>query len=403
MRLLTYGLVGLLGGLLACSSGKTAYRRGDYAEAVKKASERLRQPRGWGGRGYELAAEVVERAFVTGYNQHQTTIRTLTADAHRPFRWEAVFREYETLQAMTADVQRALQPLTDQQVATDWLARYPTDYTRPLAETRELAAADRYQVAESAFAQRQTDRLAARAAYEHYQAAQDWVPGYQQSAQRAREAFSFAVLRVLVEPPVLTPELDPYDTRSLGQSVNDNLVRNTTPGPYVHLYQPDQVEVADNGDYHLFDGWPIQEVVQMAVRTYRPYDESFSSTSRTVESSNLYKVGTKRINDSTVVDVMEKIKGTVTLHTHRVEARLDLQLRALDARTDAPVWTDSDYISTDWVGQWETFSGDSRAIDSYSLITLTGSVPSHRDLLNNLLNRAGSSVVGTLRKHYKKR
>ncbi|MEZ0607199.1 hypothetical protein ACAW74_01730 [Fibrella sp. WM1] len=403
MRLFTYVLVWLLCGLMACSSGKTAYRRGQYAEAVRKASERLRQPRGWGRRGHELAAEVVKRAFVNGYNQHQATIRTLSADTQRPFRWEAVFGEYETLQSMTADAQRALQPLSDQQVATDWLANYPTDYTNVLAETRELAAAERYQLAEAAFAQRQTDRLAARAAYEQYQVAQKWVPSYQQSAQRSLEAFSFAVLRVLIEPPVPTPELDRDDTWALGQAVNDNLVRNTIPSPYVHLYQPDQVEVADNGDYRLFDGQPIQEVVQFAVRNYRPYDESFASTSRTIESSKEYKVGTKRINDSTVVDIMEKIKGTVTLHTHRVEARLDLQLRALDARTDAPIWTDSDYVSTDWVGQWETFSGDSRALDSYTLITLTGSAPSSRDLFHSLLNRAGSSVVGTLRKQYKKR
>ncbi|WP_041258990.1 hypothetical protein [Fibrella aestuarina] len=402
MRLLTYGLLGLLGGLMACSSGKTAYRRGDYAEAVKKASERLRQPKGWGRRGHELAAEVVKRAFVNGYNQHQATIRALSADVQRPFRWEAVFAEYETLQAMSADAQRALQPLAEQQVATDWLANYPTDYTNALAETRQLAAADRYQLAETAFAQRQTDRLAARTAYEQYQAAQKWVPGYQQSAQRSLEAFSFAVLRVLIEPPVPTPELDRDDTWALGQSVNESLVRHTTPSPYVHLYQPDQVEVADNGDYRLFDGQPIHEVVQFAVRNYRPYDESYAKTSRTIESSKLYKVGTKRINDSTVVDILEKIKGTVILHTHRIEARLDLQLRALDARTDAPLWTDSDYVSTDWVGQWETFIGDSRALDSYTLITQTGSIPSSRDLLHSLLNQAGSSVVGTLRKQYKK-
>lgn len=403
MRFSTYLLAGLLSGLMACSSGKTAYRRGHYAEAVKKASERLQQPRGLGRRGHELAAEVVKRAFINGYAQHQAAIQQLSANQSKLFRWEAVFAEYETLRAMTADAQQALQPLRNQQVATDWLANYPTDYSIQLDQTRQLAAAERYEFAEAAFAHRLTDRMAARDAYEQYQAAQRWIPNYQQSAQRSLEAFSHAVLRVLIEPPVLTPELSPHATQKLGNSVFESLVRHTTPSPYVHLYQPDQIEVADNGDYRLFDGLPIQEVVQVAVTDYDPYDESYSTTSRTIESSREYKVGTKRINDSTVVDVFEKVKGTVTLHTRRVEASLSMQLRALDAQTDQPVWNTTDYVSTDWKGQWETFSGDDRALDSYTLVTLTGSQPARYELLNSLLSSAGSSIVGTLRQQYKKR
>lgn len=388
----------LISGLIAtaCSSGKSAYRRGQYAEAVQKASRRLSQKPGLSRRGHELAQQVIQRAFVQGYEQHQATIRNLAAQTSQPFRWEAVYAHYETLQQMTSDARQATP-------GADWLAGYPGDYTPRLAETRQLAADERYALAESAFAYRETDRLAARDAYEQYQKASSWVPDYRQAAQKSLEVLPYAVLRVLVEPPVLTPELGPKETTELGRDVFSYLQDVNKPAPYVHLFDPNQIEVAVDGQFRLYDGFPIDERVQLAVRHYVPYDERVTTTSQTVESNKLYKVGTKRINDSTVVDVMEKVKGTLTLHTHLVEARMAVELRAIDTKTNQLIWTDDDRASSDWKTQWETFSGDDRALNGHTLLTATGTPPSRWSLFSSLSSSMGSSVAGTLRQRYKKR
>jgi hypothetical protein len=317
----------------------------------------------------------------------------------RPFRWEAIFAEYKTLQTMTDGALRSLVSRID----TNWLAPYPTDYDTQLAETRTLAAAERYALAEAAFGQRETDRYAAREAFEEYQQALHWNPNYRDAPQKMLAVSPFAVLRVLVEPPTLSHELNPDDTHDLGQSVFADLVRNNTPAPYVHIYQPDQVEIASDGTYSLFDGLAINETVQYQVTDYSPFSESFNVSTQSVESNQLYKVGEKRINDSTVVDIMEKARGVISVHSHHVEARLYLRLRALDTQTDQIVWTATDYVTRDWTGTWETFSGDERALNGHSLLTIIGACPSHRDLLRGLISGAGSSVVSTLRKQYKKR
>ena len=184
-------------GLSACSSGKTAYRRGDYAGAVQKASVRLAQKKGWGNRGHELAALVLQRAFVKGYNEHQGTIRRLSANPARPFRWEAVFAEYKILQTMTDEVRRTL-TLPDAPSDASWLASYPTDYDNHLAETRTLAAAEHYALAEAAYAHRETDRYAAREAYEQYSQALNWNPNYLNASQKLHEVSPWATIRVLV-------------------------------------------------------------------------------------------------------------------------------------------------------------------------------------------------------------
>ena len=397
-RLIFYALL-FTAGLSACSSGKTAYRRGDYAQAVQKASTRLAQKKGWGNRGHELAALVLQRAFAQGYNQHQEAIRRLSTNTALPYRWEAVFAEYKTLQTMTDEALRSVVSRGD----SNWLAPYPADYDDRQAQTRTLAAAERYALAEAAYAHRETNRLAARDAYEQYAQTLNWEPNYRDAAQKLREVSPWATLRVLVEPPTQTGELDPDATRDIGQSVFASLGRNNTPAPYVHVYQPDQVEVAPDGEYRLFDGLVINETVQYLVNGYLPYDEQVTTKTQAVESDKLYKVGEKRINDSTVVDVMEKAKGVVTLHTHHIEGRLSMQLRALDTQTDRVVWTDTDSITRDWTGTWETFVGDERALNSHTLLTVTGTPPSPRQLLSDLVSGAGSSVVSMVRKQYKKR
>lgn len=387
----------LLSGVLclSCSSGKTAYKRGDYAEAVQKASQRLKQKPGLSRRGHELAELVIQRAFVAGYEQHQSIIRQLAAQPNKPFRWETVFAEYDILQNMTSDAR---------QVApnAEWLVTYPADYTQRMAETRQLAAEERYTLAEEAYVNREVNRMAARDAYEQYQKAISWVPNYREATQKSLEAFPYAVLRVLVEPPVLTPELDPSETAEVGHAIFASLQGDNKPSPYAHLFDPNQAEIAVDGVYRLYDGLPIDEVVQVAVSDYRPYSKRFTATSTTVESNKLYKVGTKRINDSTVVDIMEKVKGTLTLHTQIIEANLSVELRAIDAKTNRIVWTDTDRASTDWKTQWETFTGDDRALNDHALLTATGIPPSRRDLFNDLRNSIGGSVVGTLRRRYKK-
>lgn len=387
----------LLSGMLylSCSSGKTAYKRGDYAEAVQKASQRLKQKPGLSRRGHELAEMVIQRAFVAGYEQHQSSIRQLAAQPGKPFRWETVFAEYNILQKMASEARQAAPN-------AEWLATYPADYSQQLAETRQLAAEARYTLAEEAYAYREADRLAARDAYEQYQKAISWVPNYREATRKSLEALPYAILRVLVESPVLTPELDPSETTELGQSIFSSLQGNNTPSPYVHLFDPNQAEIAVDGSYRLYDGFPINEVVQVAVRDYRPYRKRFTATSTTVESDKLYKVGRKRINDSTVVDIMEKVKGTLTLHTQFIEATLSVELRAIDQKTNRIVWNDTETESTGWKTQWETFTGDSRALNGHLLLTATGIPPSRRNLFNSLSSSLGSSIVGTLRQRYKK-
>ncbi|GAB3930996.1 hypothetical protein [Larkinella terrae] len=386
--ILFFGLIATV--LTACTSGKTALRRGRFDLAVEKASHRLSQPRGLFKRGYETAPQVLKEAFVHAYNQHQTAIRRLSsasaANLNHPFRWETVFQEYTQLQLLTDNARRG-----SCDACTEWLAAYPTSYADRLREVRELAAADRYAIAEEAFPFREENRLAAKEAYISYRKAIDWVADYRQARAKSEDALPFAILRVVVEPLSPTNEISPRENKELQRLIFQQLEKNAAPSTFVRLYPPGE---------QAGDGFPIHQAVQAQVTHYLPFSEDFSSSSTTIYSSQSYKVGEKKINDSTKVDIMEKVSGTLTTHRREIRAGLDLRMRALDTQTGQVLWEEPVWESRSWVTVWETFSGDDRALNGNSLKSADPFPPSRWQLYNSLRDELAYDVVRKLKSKY---
>ncbi|QKZ13545.1 hypothetical protein [Spirosoma sp. KUDC1026] len=383
--------------LAACSTGKTALNHGHFDLAVKRASYRLQQPKGIGKRGYTLAPWVLQQAFIRAYEQHQTTIRQLSSPANTaPFRWESVYQAYEKLQALTDDAHKANQAL-DRRVLTvcdscpNWLTAYPLSYQDRQRDTRELAAADRYEAAEQAFAYREQDRLAAKDAYLNYKKALDWVPDYRQAKAKSEDAFPFAILRVVVEPLGPTRDISQSDNQRLSEKILDRLGHSEAPSTFVRLYPPTE---------SAGDGFPIHQAIQMQVTDYDAYDERTSSSSTTVYSTQEYKVGEKKINDSTKVDILEKAKGTLTTHRREIRAGLDLRMRAVDTQTGQTLWEEPIWESRTWQTEWETFSGDDRALNGYSLKSANLFPPSRWSLYTDMRDELVGDVVRRLRVRY---
>jgi hypothetical protein len=373
--------------LTACSSGKTAFKKGQYDLAAKKAAERLKQGAGLSKRGHGLASLVLERAFVRGYQQHQQTIRQLSAPSSTtPFRWEAVHAEYEYLQTLTNNALSCA-------ACSTWLASYPTSYRDRQNDARELAAADRYEAAEQAFPYRETNRLAAKDAYLNYRKAADWVPNYRQTLAKSEDALPFAILRVVVEPLGPTREISPNDNRELEGLILREIGRNPPPSAFVRLYPPSD----DAGD-----GYPLHQAVQMQVTDYTPYRDHTSSSSTTVYSNQAYKVGEKKINDSTKVDIMEKVSGTLTTYRREISAGLTLKLRAIDTQDGHELWKDGVWERQNWETEWQTFSGDDRALNGSPLKSASLLVPSRWALYDAMRDALAGDVARFLRRRYER-
>lgn len=277
-----------------------------------------------------------------------------------------------------------------------WLAAYPTSYLDRQRDIRELAAADRYDAAEQAFAYREENRLAAKEAFLQYRKATEWVPDYRQANAKAADALPFAILRVVIEPLYPSRELSYGDNQELQRLILQQIQRNEAPSTFVRLYPPH--EFADESTPG--DGYPIHQTIQLQVTDYSPHNESNISSSTTVYSHEFYKVGEKKINDSTKVDIMEKVQGTLTTYQRTIRADLTLRMRAIDTQTSKVLWEEPVWESRSWQTEWQTFSGDNRALNGQTLKSADPFSPSRWQLYEGMRDELADDVIRRLRTKY---
>ncbi|WP_128544116.1 hypothetical protein [Larkinella soli] len=372
-------ILALWGLLEGCTTGKTALRHGRFDDAVLQSVQRLRQKP-----THLEARTVLKTAYEGASRAHQTRIQSLIR-TDDPYRWELVFQEYGRLQSLNDRVRTC-------PACAELLADFPLSLQDRMQEVRQLAAAARYQLAQQAFEFRTSNRLAARDAYQDFRKAEEWVPGYRDARPKADEAFRYATLRVVIEPLELTAVLRPDDRIDLQRLIFREVLRRESPSHFVRFLDRTMAEE---------DDLPANHLIQMAVTDYDPYDESTSSSSTSVESSQAYKVGTKKINDSTTVDVYEKVKGTLTTYRREVRSGLKLRIRAVDLQSDKVVWDDALWATESWTDEWHSFSGDERALNGMSLKTTAGFTPSTWSLLDKMMSSMAGSVGSRLRKEYR--
>ncbi|WP_234733556.1 hypothetical protein [Tellurirhabdus bombi] len=372
-----YGLLTLLG-FSGCGTGKNALKHGNFTTAVQLSTQRLRQKP-----ANPKAQQVLQEAFATAYNQRQRAILQLSR-SDEPFRWELVVKEYNKLQELAKQV-------TACPSCPDVLKNYPLHYETQLQEARELAAADRYKAAELAFTYSQNDRLAARDAVLNFQKADQWVENYRDARLRAADALYLAAFRVVIEPMAITRELSASEYDDLQNQIFRRIKNQGPPSQFVRYYMPGATPEPGRMPNH---------VVQMKIMDYRPFDTAVTSSSQDVESNQTFKVGTKKINDSTVVDVYEKVKGKLTTYRKTISARLDMRIRVVDLAKDDVVWQDSICETETWADEWQEFSGDKRALNGHTLKTASLLVPVAWQLYSDLTSSMASSVNYRLRTWY---
>ncbi len=173
--------------LSGCATGQSAFRNGDYVEAVRVSSERLaRSPDN----------EKSRAVFVTAYPQARAEWLSRAAraaeDAGDPFRWERVLAAYEVLQNLSN--QAALTPFAGGEgIEIDF-------HHEELASARSAAIAAREAYGDALL--ERGEMQAAREAYEHYQVAVGYAENRTELIRKMDTARSAGTLWVGIDPVV---------------------------------------------------------------------------------------------------------------------------------------------------------------------------------------------------------
>ncbi len=362
-----------------CNTGEYALKKGRPEQAVQLSAQRLnRHP------SDAKAAKVLNAAYKAYEKIHQDNIEVQIA-GNQPFKWESVLYEYYQLQ-------KTYQLLAKCQACLKHLQSTPQSYSTTIERVIDLAAAERYEAGIPALKQK-GNREACKDAFGHFIKVKQLRPKYKDTDHLLALAREYATLRVVIEPlrDVYSLSQNRYDY--LEKELAEELFKARSPSELIRFYPP---AVARN------DSIPPHHLIRISLASYRSQSETNTSSCETAESTQAYKVGTKKINDTTVVDVVEKVKGTLTTYRKELSAGCRIEFEVIDLDNDRLIHRDRIYESTDWKDEWHSFTGDERALNGKILHSSQNLFPpSDLDFFKDMSRSLAVRLRNRLRDFYK--
>ncbi len=174
--------------LESCTSGKQAYEKGNYDEAVLKAISRLRK-----SSNNKKASQTLIESYPLTISWHRDNVEQ-AKQSNNEFKWERVVREYQQVNNLYSQLNRCPACLR--------LVNNPVQYVTELNDAREKAAAIRYQRGDELLARVRTNhnRNEAIEAYRHFKVAFNLMGEFRDTRDKLAEAKFLATLKVIVEP-----------------------------------------------------------------------------------------------------------------------------------------------------------------------------------------------------------
>jgi hypothetical protein len=307
---------------LACSSGKKAYERGDYAGAVYQSIERLRQKPDHAKSqealklAYPLAVEFLESQAAS----------TIASDA--PFKWKQAINYYIQINQLHDQIKTSPAALR--------IIKTPVSKFTDIADLKKKAAEESYEAGIQAMMK--NTRQEAIKAYYLFQEANNYEAGIKDVVELQHQAEYNATLRIVYKE---------ISYRNNWVAVEP--VVNALRLPFTKFYTAEQ---AAN------EKAPIHHTMLIEVLSY---NEGSPSTTR---SENLYtdSVQVDRTVAGKKVKMWENISGKSTLYEKRVSSRGQVQISIKEQDTDKQLMNNEYTGVGTWSDTWARCSGDTRAI-----------------------------------------
>lgn len=375
-KVVTFVIISFI--ITSCSSGFQQLKKGNFDEAIFSAVNRLQQKS-----DNQKALVVIREAYPLAIENHKRAIR-MFENSQEPFRWEKALAEYQALNRIYDIISHSSVSMREVGV--------PQQYVQEAESARQLAANERYQAGEIALAHKE-NRLAAKDALGQFERANQLIPNYKSANQKADEAFQYAIHRVVIEPvyDVYRLHRDEYD--ELQANFDREIFRSKTPSPFVRYNTTNSARE---------DTFPQNDLVKFALLDLSSPNVNVN---KTIEHfSREIKTGTKKINDSTKVDVFETVKATIITFNKTVVINGTMEMKVFDYKTNKLLNQEARNEAYSWSDSWQIFEGNPKALaEGKSCPPTYGSgnlVPNSYTLFSHLSNQFANYFKGRLKNAY---
>lgn len=319
----------------ACSSGKKAYERGDYYDAVNKAIVRLRQKP-----DHSKSIETLKNAYPLAVEYFETQANNVIA-SNSEYKWKSAIQSYGMINAMYEQIRAC--------PACMKAIKDPKNYYAEIGPLKEKAADESYNAGINLLMK--GTRPDAKAAYFRFVDAQSFSPGYKDVLEYTSKAKDVATVKIILEQ-IPVPRRYELSGGFFQDKVEEYLNSNYREEGFVRFFTPEgaksqNLEQADHIMRIQFDDFSIGNT------TIREREQQVSRDS--------VKVGETKI-DGKVVPVYNTVKAKLNIITKEVKSNGVLSMMIMDAKSNGVLTHkkfNGEYV---WENSWAKYRGDERAL-----------------------------------------
>lgn len=324
---------------MACSSGKKAYERGDYYDAVLKSVQRLRQKPDHSKsqealqNAYPLAVEILELNANNAINSNE------------PFRYKTAIQNYNQINNMYEQIKQCPSCMK--------VIKNPKNYYTEIGPLKEKAAEESYNAGITALMK--GTRNDAKQAYFNFQDAQSFVAGYKDVIEYLDKSKFEATLKVVVEQ-IPVPKRYSLSGGFFQDKIEEYLHKNYPDNGFIKFYTTEEMKVVK---------WTPDQIMKIQFDDFSIGNSNLKEKEETVTKDSV-KVGETKV-EGRMVAVYGTVKAKLTTYRKEIISTGVLSMVITDAKSTGVLAHrkfDGSYV---WVNSWARFNGDDRALTKEQL------------------------------------
>jgi hypothetical protein len=338
-----YGLVPFLLLVLilaSCSSGKKAYQRGDYYEAVMQAIGRLRQ-----NPDHSKSKETLRNSYPMAVEWLETDAQNQMA-SNSNNKWQNALVAYDRINSLYEAIRQAPGALK--------VIPNPKNYYAEIGPIKEKAAEELYESGINALMK--GTREDAKRAYLNFRDVNVYVPGYKDVVEYLEKSKFEATTFVILEQ-VAVPTRYNLSGGFFQDKVEEYINRNYTDRGFVQFYTPQAAQTIKLAR--------VDQIMRLQFDDFSVGNTLINEKEETVKKDSV-KVGEAKVDGKTVPVYNTVTAKLITVRKEVVSEGL-LSMIVVDAQTGGVLAHRKFPGRYVWFTTWGRFNGDERALTQQQL------------------------------------